>query len=182
MPRLWMGMAYKAVLHWNLSCLRQLWHQFLCATCLILLAAYKRFKTECNITIYHAILSAYISHRVRQITKQGRLDVLVMGDAMMWLILLSLLILFGHHPSCGIWGLDVLGIKKVNHVEHRMTPITPITPISISSTDRVGFRILFISFYHFLSNSTEFNKDTQHTLLAVAFPDPTSISHICTAS
>lgn len=78
----------------------------------------------------------------------------------MWLILLSLLILFGHHPSCGIWGLDVLGIKKVNHVEHRMTPITPI---SISSTDRVGFRILFISFYHFLSNSTKIHST--HCLL-----------------
>ena len=94
-----------------------------------------------------------------------------MGDAMMWLILLSLLILFGHHPSCGIWGQDVLGIKKVTHVEHRMTPITPI---SISSTDRVGFRILFISFYHFLSNSTKIHST--HGTHCLLWPSQTHTS------
>ena len=47
---------------------------------------------------------------------------------------------------------------------------------------------LSYTFYIFLSFLIQFNKDTQHTLLAVAFPDPhkqanpTSISHICTAS
>ena len=177
MPRLWMGMAYKAVLHWNLSCLRQLWHQFLCATCLILLAAYKRFKTECNITQYYQHISVIVSDRSQN---KGGWMFLVMGDAMMWLILLSLLILFW--PPSKLWNL---GPRCFRNQEGQSCRAQNDSYYSYFNLFHWSCWLSY-TFYIFLSFLIQFNKNTQHTLLAVAFPDPhkqanpTSISHICT--
>ncbi len=107
-----------------------------------------------------------------------------MGHAMMRLILLSLLIVFGHHAIRGIWGLDVLGIRKVDHVDRAQNDsYCKSSIISISSTDRVSFwndfaifRILFIFFFiMFIQFNTGIQRYTAH-IACCGLPRPTQAS------
>ena len=107
-----------------------------------------------------------------------------MGHAMMRLILLSLLIVFGHHAIRGIWGLDVLGIRKVDHVDRAQNDsYCKSSIISISSTDRVSFwndfaifRILFIYFFiMFIQFNTGIQRYTAH-IACCGLPRPTQAS------